>query len=120
MAFEGVSPPLLGAISIGSSYLTLVDSPGDYTPFGSLYQYDAPAFGAFETVDVAGGQYPHFKAVIYNDLEADNETCFRGELLIILRLMLGQLRKIRLLHHNIAPVILHDPLSLFYYMFVCC
>ncbi|KAJ5272171.1 hypothetical protein N7524_005440 [Penicillium chrysogenum] len=80
--------------------------PGDYTPFGSLYQYDAPEFGAFDTADVAGGQYPHFKAVIYNGLEADNETCFRGELLIILRLMLGQLRKIRLLHHNIAPVLL--------------
>ncbi|KAJ5478255.1 hypothetical protein N7530_003764 [Penicillium desertorum] len=80
--------------------------PGDYTPYGSLYQYDSPAFGTFSTTDIAGGQFPHFKAVIYNDLEADNETCFRGELLIILRLMLGQLKKIRLLHHHKAPVLL--------------
>ncbi|KAJ6189229.1 hypothetical protein N7519_004137 [Penicillium mononematosum] len=75
-------------------------------PCGSLYQYDSPAFGTFSTTDIAGGQFPHFKAVIYNDLEADNETCFRGELLIILRLMLGQLKKIRLLHHHKAPVLL--------------
>ncbi|CAI7631594.1 unnamed protein product [Penicillium glandicola] len=80
--------------------------PGDYTPYKDLYQYEDPPFGAFTTTDIAGSQFPHFKAVIYNDMEADNETCFRGELLIGLRLMLGQLRKIRLVHHNIAPVLL--------------
>ncbi|KAJ5205846.1 hypothetical protein N7491_003530 [Penicillium cf. griseofulvum] len=71
-----------------------------------LYQYDAPAFGAFTTTDIAGSKFPHFKATIYNDLEADDETCFRGELLVILRLMLGQLRKMRLVCHHKAPVLL--------------
>ncbi|KXG50944.1 uncharacterized protein PGRI_065160 [Penicillium griseofulvum] len=71
-----------------------------------LYQYDSPEFGAFTTTDIAGSKFTHFKAAIYNDLEADDETYFRGELLIILRLMLGQLRKIRLLCHYKAPVLL--------------
>ncbi|KAJ5972380.1 uncharacterized protein N7479_002298 [Penicillium vulpinum] len=80
--------------------------PIDYTPYKDLYQHDDPSFGAFRMMDSEGSKFPHFKAVIYNDLEADNETCFRGELLISLRLMLGQLRKLRLAHHNIAPVLL--------------
>ncbi|KAJ5597969.1 hypothetical protein N7537_008053 [Penicillium hordei] len=54
-------------------------------------------------MDSAGREFPHFKAVIYNDLEADCYTCFRGEVLISLRLMLGQLSKVRLVHHQIAP-----------------
>lgn len=92
----------------------MVHSPGEYTPYKHIYQYDNPEFGAFATTDIAGGEYPHFKAVIYNDLEADHETCFRGEILIALRLMVGQLRKIRLLHHNMAPVML--PSSLLYWL----
>ncbi|CRL28761.1 unnamed protein product [Penicillium camemberti] len=89
----------------------IFNSPGDYTPYKDLYQYGArwlgfPSFGAFETMDSAGREFPHFKAVIYNDLEADSNTCFRGEVLISLRLMLGQLSKVRLVHHQIAPVLL--------------
>ncbi|CAI7631583.1 unnamed protein product [Penicillium glandicola] len=80
--------------------------PIDYAPYKDIYQYIDPYFGAFRMMDCAGSEFPHFKAVIYNDLEADNETYFRGELLISLRLMLGQLRKVRLVHHNIAPVLL--------------
>lgn len=98
----------------------LIDRPIDYTPYKDLYQYDKPAFGAFRMVDIAGREFPHFKAVIYNDLEADNETCFRGELLISLRIMLGQLTKIRLVHHNIVPVMLYSPLSLSYVSFGFC
>lgn len=94
--------------SINSSCLTLFDRPGDYTPYKDVYQYGGPAwgipsFGAFRMMDSAGKEFPHFKAVIYNDLEADNNTCFRGELLITLRIMLGQLRKVRFVHHQIAP-----------------
>ncbi|KAJ5962124.1 hypothetical protein N7501_007065 [Penicillium viridicatum] len=85
--------------------------PGDYTPYKDLYQdggpaWGIPSFGAFRMMDSAGKEFPHLKAVMYNDLEADNNTCFRGELLISLRIMLGQLRKVRLVHHQIAPVLL--------------
>lgn len=68
-------------------------------------------------MDSAGREFPHFKAVIYNDLEADGNTCFRGGILISLRLMLGQLSKVRLVHHQIAPVILFSPFPLYHYFF---
>lgn len=98
------------------------NSPGDYTPYKDLYQYGAsalgfPSLGAFETMASAGREFPHFKAVIYNDLEADSNTCFRGEVLISLRLMLGQLSKVRLVHHQIAPVILYSPFPLYHCIF---
>jgi hypothetical protein len=65
-------------------------------------------------MDIAGREY---KAVIYNDLEADDITWFRGEPLISLRLMLSQLKILRLLHHNIAPLILYSLFSLCHYIF---
>ena len=68
-------------------------------------------------IDSSGKEYPHFKAVIYTDMEADDKTCFRSEVLISLRLMLAQLRKVRLMHHKIAPVIIDSslsPIPLFY------
>ncbi|KAJ5783419.1 uncharacterized protein N7518_009096 [Penicillium psychrosexuale] len=87
-------------------------NPGRYSFHQSLYFYSSPslgpspAFGALTMIDSPGKEYPHFKAVIYTDMEADNETYFRSEVLISLRLMLAQLRKARLLHHRIAPVLL--------------
>lgn len=49
------------------------------------------------------------KAVTYHGLEGEDSIVCRGGLLIILRLMLSQLRKVRLLHHNVAPVSLGFP-----------
>lgn len=57
--------------------------------------------------DVRGKACPHTKAFMYNDMEATDGTILRGELLTILRLMLGQLRKARLLQYRKAPVILY-------------
>ena len=98
-------------------YLTLVDSPGQYNAYKSLYFHGSPSlgpsptFGAFKIIDSPGKEYPHLKAVIYTDMEADDKTCFRSEVLISLRLMLAQLRKVRLMHHKIAPVIIDSSLS---------
>ena len=64
-----------------------------------------------------GQKYPHFKAVIYTNMEADDETCFCSEVLISLRLMLAQLRKVRLMHHKIVPVIIDSFLSSILYYF---
>ncbi|KOS45462.1 hypothetical protein ACN38_g3574 [Penicillium nordicum] len=85
--------------------------PIDYTPYKSVYQFGAvwdgiPSSGALRMMDSAGKEFPHFKAVDFNHLEAENNTCFRGELLISLRMILGQLRKVCLVHHQIAPVLL--------------
>lgn len=57
--------------------------------------------------DIPGKAFPHTKAYMYNNLDTNDEEILRGELLTILRLMLGQLRKARLLQHMKAPVILH-------------
>ncbi|OQD67510.1 hypothetical protein PENPOL_c003G08655 [Penicillium polonicum] len=78
----------------------------DYKPYKDLYQDDKPQFGTFRMTDVRGKACPHTKAFMYNDMEATDGTILRGELLTILRLMLGQLRKARLLQHRKAPVFL--------------
>jgi hypothetical protein len=98
---------------IRSQFLMLLGSVCEYNPFKSLYRYDKPDFGVFGIRDVAGPAFPHMKAVIWNSLETEGSKVCRGELLIILRLMLGQLRKVRLLHHDVAPVSLGYSHSLF-------
>lgn len=80
-------------------------SVGDYTPYKSVYGYEKPEFGTFHLTDIRGGEFPHSKAVIYNGLEGKNQHLLRGELLILLRIMLGQMRKRRFLHHMVAPVL---------------
>ncbi|CAG8892989.1 unnamed protein product [Penicillium egyptiacum] len=46
------------------------------------------------------------KAVTWNSLETEASEVSRGELLIILRLTLGQLRKVRSLQHDVAPIMI--------------
>jgi hypothetical protein len=46
---------------------------------------------------------------MYNNLDATGEIILRGELLTVLRIMLGQLKKARFLQHMKAPVILYFP-----------
>ncbi|CAP79721.1 hypothetical protein E8E15_005534 [Penicillium rubens] len=78
----------------------------EHNPFKGLYKYDKPDFGVFHIWDVASPAFPHMKAVAWNGLETESSKVCRGELLIILRLMLGQLRKVRLLHHDVAPIMI--------------
>ncbi|KAJ5704934.1 hypothetical protein N7536_000623 [Penicillium majusculum] len=59
-----------------------------------------------EMTDIPGKVFPHTKAYMYNNLDTNDEEILSGELLTILRLMLGQLRKARLLQHRKAPVFL--------------
>ncbi|KAB8246580.1 hypothetical protein BDV35DRAFT_353661 [Aspergillus flavus] len=63
---------------------------GNYTTYKSLFHPD----------------YPHVKAIAYNNVNATDQTILRGELLLILRLMFTQLRKRRFLKHMVAPVLL--------------
>ncbi|KAE8309965.1 hypothetical protein BDV41DRAFT_566890 [Aspergillus transmontanensis] len=53
-----------------------------------------------------GPDYPHGKAIAYNNVKATDQTIPPGELLLILRLMFTQLRKRRFLNHMVAPVLL--------------
>ncbi|KAG5303824.1 hypothetical protein I7I50_10708 [Histoplasma capsulatum G186AR] len=77
----------------------------DYHPFKSLYQYSDPEFGALRLTDIAGKEHPHMKAVIYNNIEENEQEYFRGELLAILRLMFGQMKQRRFIQHMISPVL---------------
>ncbi|KAJ5150779.1 uncharacterized protein N7500_004356 [Penicillium coprophilum] len=65
----------------------------DYTP-KDLFQDDEPEFGPFGMTDIRGKAFPRTKAFMYNNPDATDDTTLRGELLTILRLMLGQLRKV--------------------------
>lgn len=90
----------------GKFILTTTNSVADYHPFKSLYQYSDPEFGALRLTDIAGKEHPHMKAVIYNNIEENEQEYFRGELLAILRLMFGQMKQRRFIQHMISPVLL--------------
>lgn len=114
--------PELSGYSDGVWPLTTWDSVGEYTPYKDLYQHEQPEFGTFRMTDIPGKGFPHTKAYMYNNLDTNDEEILRGELLTILRLMLGQLRKARLLQHMKAPVILYSsfPFSTAITYQVCC
>ncbi|PYI33271.1 hypothetical protein BP00DRAFT_424123 [Aspergillus indologenus CBS 114.80] len=78
--------------------------PADHRTYKHVYQYDQPEFGAFNLMDIRGSSFPHSKAAIYNNMEGVHHKLLRGELLILLRMMLGRLKKRPLLEHMIAPV----------------
>lgn len=66
-------------------------------------------------MDIPGAAAPHIKVIAHSGLLVDDSKLCRGELLIILRLMICQFRMVRLLHHKVAPVSLYPLLSLSYF-----
>ncbi|KAE8332748.1 hypothetical protein BDV39DRAFT_199744 [Aspergillus sergii] len=81
-------------------------SVGNYTTYKRLFQYNETGFGVLYMTDRSGPDFPHVKAIAYNNVKATDQTILRGELLLILRLMFTQLRKRRFLKHMVAPVLL--------------
>ncbi|PYH91583.1 hypothetical protein BO71DRAFT_486103 [Aspergillus ellipticus CBS 707.79] len=105
--------PDLGDYTRTWKYIEYISDPlwtgkaiGDYSVYKDLYQYPQPEFGVSRMTSIDGKEYPHSKIVSYNNLNGNDNELLRGELLIILRLMLEQLRKRRLLDHMVAPVLL--------------
>ncbi|KAJ5801759.1 uncharacterized protein N7518_003827, partial [Penicillium psychrosexuale] len=76
-----------------------------YHAFKSLYKCDKPQFGVSWIMDIPGAAAPHIKVIAHSGLLVDDSKLCRGELLIILRLMICQFRMVRLLHHKVAPVL---------------
>ncbi|OJJ77056.1 hypothetical protein ASPBRDRAFT_24766 [Aspergillus brasiliensis CBS 101740] len=72
--------------------------------YKDLYRYDFPEFGFTDIEQVRHGPYAHMKGTIYNNLNADDDHVLRGELLPILRLMIGHLRRARFIDHMVAPI----------------
>ncbi|KAL4922559.1 hypothetical protein BDW62DRAFT_197230 [Aspergillus aurantiobrunneus] len=65
-----------------------------------------PTTGAWNILDIRRppGKYPHSKATVYNNWVGEEGEILRGELLAVLRLMLGRLNKRAFIDHAVAPV----------------
>ncbi|PLB51481.1 hypothetical protein P170DRAFT_453197 [Aspergillus steynii IBT 23096] len=78
---------------------------GDYN-FGDLYRTFPPEFGTLSIIHVAKASKPHIKCIMHNDLDADDSHLLRGEILTVIRIMLGQLKQKVFVNHMVAPVLL--------------
>ncbi|KAK2793827.1 hypothetical protein FQN50_009974 [Emmonsiellopsis sp. PD_5] len=78
---------------------------GDYD-FGNLYRTLEPEFGTLSILHVAKASKPHIKCVMHNDIDVDHRHLLRGEILTVIRIMLGQLKQKVFVNDMIAPVTL--------------
>ncbi|RJE18143.1 hypothetical protein PHISCL_09521 [Aspergillus sclerotialis] len=80
-------------------------------PFVDLYQFSYPKFGPTWIVQVKDNNkqqpsHSHLKVLIYNNLDGVDGKLYRGEVILALRLMAAQLRRLRFIKHLVAPVLL--------------
>jgi len=47
---------------------------------------------------------PHIKGSLIYDINGDDKTLFRGELLFLIRVMRGRMRTWEFIEHDVAPV----------------
>ncbi|PWY84811.1 hypothetical protein BO70DRAFT_334717 [Aspergillus heteromorphus CBS 117.55] len=78
---------------------------GDYN-FGNLYRTLEPEFGTLSIIHVANSHKPHIKCIMHNDLDVDDGHLLYGEIMTVIRIMLGQLKQKVFVNHMIAPVLL--------------
>ncbi|KAL4784829.1 hypothetical protein BJX76DRAFT_326140, partial [Aspergillus varians] len=79
----------------------------DHTPYKPLTPINQSSeFGAWNIWDIRRpqGKFPHSKAAVYSNRVGKNGEILRGELLAVLRLMLGRLKKRIFIEHMTAPV----------------
>ncbi|PYH90036.1 hypothetical protein BO71DRAFT_444188 [Aspergillus ellipticus CBS 707.79] len=80
--------------------------PASEAPFTKLFEYDYPEYGTTKAIQAKEGQCPHMKAMVYNNLDGKDGQLLRGELLIALRLINAQMRRVRFFEHMTVPVLL--------------
>ncbi|CAK44981.1 hypothetical protein An06g00740 [Aspergillus niger] len=78
---------------------------GDYD-FGNLYRTFEPEFGTLSIFHVAKAARPHIKCIMHNDLDADDSHLLYGEVLTVVRIILGQLKQKAFVNDMVAPVLL--------------
>ncbi|GLB16186.1 hypothetical protein AtubIFM61612_006025 [Aspergillus tubingensis] len=78
---------------------------GDYD-FGDLYRTFDPKFGSLAIWHVLESSRPHIKCIMHNNLDSDDNYLLRGEVLTVIRIMLGQLKQKIFVNDMIAPVTL--------------
>ncbi|RDH30776.1 hypothetical protein BDQ94DRAFT_180803 [Aspergillus welwitschiae] len=89
----------------GWSIYLYLDAVGDYD-FGDLYRTFDPKFGSLAIWHVLGSSRPHIKCIMHNNLDSDDSYLLRGEVLTVIRIMLGQLKQKIFVNDMIAPVLL--------------
>ncbi|RAK98448.1 uncharacterized protein BO80DRAFT_503946 [Aspergillus ibericus CBS 121593] len=77
----------------------------DYN-FGDLYRTFEPAFGTLLIWHVAKASQPHIQCIMDNNMDVGDDHLLRGEVLTVIRIMLGQLKQKAFVNHMIAPVLL--------------
>ncbi|RAH48836.1 uncharacterized protein BO95DRAFT_460691 [Aspergillus brunneoviolaceus CBS 621.78] len=76
-------------------------------PSEDLFECNEPEFGTPELVEAKRGrESPHMKAMVYNNLDDNENTLLRGEVVITLRVINGQMRRSRFFEHSTVPVLL--------------
>ncbi|RAH71860.1 uncharacterized protein BO66DRAFT_318737 [Aspergillus aculeatinus CBS 121060] len=76
-------------------------------PFEDLFECNEPEFGTPELVKAKRGrESPPMKAMVYNNLDGNENTLLRGEVVIALRVINGQMRRSRFFEHSTVPVLL--------------
>ncbi|RAQ45567.1 hypothetical protein AFGD_005936 [Aspergillus flavus] len=78
---------------------------GDYN-FPNLYRMLEPEFGTLSIFHVAKASKPHIKCIMHNDLGVDDSHLLCGEVLTVIRIMLGQLKQKVFVSEMVAPVLL--------------
>ncbi|OJZ81306.1 hypothetical protein ASPFODRAFT_52365 [Aspergillus luchuensis CBS 106.47] len=78
---------------------------GDYD-FGDLHRTFDPKFGSLAIWHVLESSRPHIKCIMHNNLDSDDNYLLRGEVLTVIRIMLGQLKQKIFVNDMIAPVLL--------------
>ncbi|QMW36679.1 hypothetical protein G4B84_012208, partial [Aspergillus flavus NRRL3357] len=87
------------------SFTHSVSRIGDYN-FPNLYRMLEPEFGTLSIFHVAKASKPHIKRIMHNDLGVDDSHLLRGEVLTVIRIMLGQLKQNVFVSEMVAPVLL--------------
>ncbi|PYI16931.1 hypothetical protein BO99DRAFT_424418 [Aspergillus violaceofuscus CBS 115571] len=78
---------------------------GDYK-IRNLYRTFEPEYGTLSILHVAKASKPHMKCIMHNDLDVDDNHLLCGEVLTIIRTMLGQLKQTVFVNDMVAPILL--------------
>ncbi|PYI33246.1 hypothetical protein BP00DRAFT_455590 [Aspergillus indologenus CBS 114.80] len=78
---------------------------GDYN-IRNLYRMVDPEYGTLSILHVAKASKPHMKCIMHNDLDVDDNHLLCGEVLTIIRTMLGQLKQTVFVNDMVAPILL--------------
>ncbi|KKA22961.1 hypothetical protein T310_3012 [Rasamsonia emersonii CBS 393.64] len=109
-AYRSRSPDV--KYTVGDSSGWCYEDLGNYRFRGQLWEHDMfvpdprPPWYMSYVYHHHDTRFPHIKCTMFYDIDGDNETLLRGELLALIRIMRGILRKRCFIEHNIAPVLL--------------